>query len=98
MKKDTIASIQNLALCLQTMIKTRFGKKIKPIYTKGKYKSVYLSFYRNHVYQFYAEDHGGYILVYLLRDDKVIKKDIIQKNDSIEQFYRKITPFFAFIS
>lgn len=93
--RDYIKNIKDIALCLQTMIKTRYGKKVKPIFTSGKYKSVHISFYRSpYVYQFYVEDRVGYYIVYLLKNEKIVKKDLLKKQELIETFYQKIMYFF----
>jgi len=97
--RDIIDSIRDIGICLQSMIKTRYHKNVKIIFTKGKYKSLYLSFYRSpYVYQFYVEDRHGYYIMYLLRNDKVVKKDIIKLEELIDRFYQKMIYFFRIIN
>ena len=97
MKPDTLKSIHDIGLCLKTLIKSRFNKDTKAIYTSGKYKSLYISFYKNHAWQFYIEDHIAYYLIFLLKDNKVIRKDIIRKGDTIDHFYTRILHFMYLI-
>lgn len=93
--RDYIKSIKDIALCLQTMIKTRYRKSVKPIFTSGKYKSAHISFYRSpYVYQFYIEDRVGYYHIYLLKDEKIVKRDTINKPELIERFYQRMIYFF----
>ena len=55
--RDYIKNLKDIMLCIQTMIRTRFGKKTKIIFTKGRYSSAYISFYKAPwVIQFYCED------------------------------------------
>lgn len=97
--RDIIGSIHDIGICLQSMIKTRYHKNVKIIFTKGKYKSLYLSFYRSpYVYQFYVEDRHGYYIMYLLRNDKVVRKDIIKLEELIDRFYQKMIYFFRIIN
>lgn len=93
--RDVIKSIKDIGLILQSMIKSRYHKNVKPIYTSGRYKSIHISFYRSpYVYQFYVEDRHGYYLVYLLRNEKIVKRDTIYSEERIERFYQKILYFF----
>jgi hypothetical protein len=97
--RDIIKSINDIGLCLQSMIKTRYKKSVKPIFTKGKYKSLYISFYRSpYVYQFYIEDRNGYYLTYLLKNEKVVKKELIKHEETIDRFYQKMIYFFRIIN
>ena len=97
--RDVIKSIQDVGLCIQAMIKTRYRKNVKLIFTTGKYKSLYLSFYRSpYVYQFYVEDRIGYYNVYLIKNEKVVKRDYIKREELIERFYQKMTYFFRIIN
>lgn len=96
-KQEILKSINDIGLCLKSMIKTRYNKKVRLIYTSGKYKSLFLSFYKNHVWQFFVEDRYNYYLVYMLKDDKVIRKSVLRKNISIDQLYRELTYFFNLI-
>lgn len=96
--RDIISSIEDIMLCLQAMIRNRFGKKTKIIFTKGKYKSAYISFYRtSYVWQFYVEDKVNHYMVYLLKNEKIIKKEMIRREELVEQFYRKILYFFRYM-
>lgn len=92
---ETITSLTDVGICLRTIIKSRYKKNIKIIYTKGRYKSLYISFYKSpYVYQFYVEDRSGQYRVYLLKDNRIVKKDAIRNNESIDNFYKKIRYFF----
>lgn len=96
--RDTIKSIREVGLCLQSMIKTRYRKNVKLIFTSGKYKSLYVSFYKSpYVYQFYIEDKNGYYNVYLLRNENVVRKDMIKREELVERFYQKMIYFFRII-
>lgn len=96
--RDYIKGIKDIMLCIQTMIRTRYNKKTKIIFTNGTYKNAYLSFYRApYTWQFYCEDKGSYYILYLLKNEKIIRKDVIRKNESIELFYTKLTYFFKYI-
>lgn len=96
--RDIIKSIYDVGLCIQAMIKTRYHKNVKLIFTKGKYKSMYVSFYKSpYVYQFYIEDRNGCYMVYLLRNEKIIKKDFIKREELIERFYQKMIYFFSYV-
>jgi hypothetical protein len=96
--RDIIKTLEDIMLCLQAMIRNRFGKKTKIIYTRGKYKSAYLSFYKNpYLWQFYVEDRVSHYMVYLLKNEKIIRKEMIRKEESVEQFYRKILYFFRYM-
>lgn len=99
-KKDYIRSLEDIGRCLQVMIKNRTKKNVKFIITKGsKYRSMYISFYRSpHVYQFYIEDRHGRYMVYLLKNDKVVRQDYIKNNELIDKFYQKIQHFFSIIN
>lgn len=97
--RDYIKSITDIGLILQALIKNRFRKTVKIIYTKGKYKSLYVSFYRSpYVYQFYVEDHAGYYLMYLIKNDKIVKKELIRKEELVNTFYQKLGYFFRIIN
>lgn len=97
--RDIIKRITDIGTILQAMIKTRYRKNVKVIYTSGKYKSLYLSFYRSpYVYQFYVEDRHGYYMVYLLKNEKVVRKDTIYSEERIERFYQKMIYFFRIIN
>lgn len=98
MKRDIITSIRDIGLCLQTMIKTRYKKKTKPIYTNGKYKSLFISFYKNQAWQFYVQDKSGYYLICLLRNERLVRKDIVRREELIERFYQKMIYFFRIIN
>lgn len=96
--RDIIKSIKDVGLCLQSMIKTRYNKNVKLIFTTGKYKSLYVSFYKSpYVYQFYVEDRNGYYNVYLLRNENIVRKDMIKREELIERFYQKMIYFFRII-
>lgn len=98
-KRDCIKSLDDVGRCLQTIIKTRYKKNVKLIFTNGKYRSLYLSFYKSpYVFQFYVEDRHGRYMVYLLKNDKIARKDMIKNNEIIEQFYKKIRYFFNIIN
>lgn len=97
--REHIQSISDIGLCLQTMIRNRYKKKTKPIYTHGRYKSLYITFYRSpHVFQFYVEDRMNSYMVYLLKNEKIVRKDIVQKNESIERFYTRMSHFFHIVN
>lgn len=96
--RDIIKSIYDVGLCIQAMIKTRYHKNVKLIFTKGKYKTLYLSFYRSpHVFQFYIEDLNGHYMIYLLKNEKIVKKDYIKKEETISMFYQKMIYFFRIV-
>jgi hypothetical protein len=96
--RDYIKDIKDVMLCLQTMIRSRYGKKTKIIFTKGKYKSAYTSFYKSpYVWQFYCEDKVNCYMLYLLKDDKIIRKELIRKEELVDNFYRKLIYFFRLI-
>lgn len=96
--RDIIKTIEDIMLCLQAMIRNRFSKKTKIIYTRGKYHSAYISFYRNsYVWQFYVDDKVNYYMVYLLKNEKIIRKEMIRREELIENFYRKILYFFRYM-
>lgn len=93
--RDIIKTIDDIMLCLQTMIRNRYNKKTKIIYTRGKYRSAYISFYKSpYVVQFYVEDKVNCFMVYLLKNEKIVRKEMIKKEELVEQFYRKILYFF----
>ena len=95
--RDYINSISDIMLCLQSMIRTRYNKKTKIIYTYGRYKSAYTSFYRNHVWQFYVEDKINHFTVYLLKNEKIVEKEIFNKKELVERFYQKMLRFFKYM-
>jgi hypothetical protein len=95
--KDYINSLQDIMICLQTMIHTRFHKRVKIIFTDGKYKSAYTSFYKSYTWQFYVENKVSYYKIYLLKNERIIRHDIIRMNESIERFYQKMIYFFRLI-
>ena len=96
--RDHIKDIKDIMLCLQTMIRTRYSKKTKIIFTKGKYISAYTSFYKTpYVWQFYCEDKVNCYMLYLLKDEKIIKKDLIKKEELVDLFYKKLIYFFRLI-
>ena len=64
--RDYIKSIKDIMLCLQSMIRTRFNKQVKIIFTDGRYKSAYTSFYKNYTWQFYVENKVAHYNIYLL--------------------------------
>ena len=98
MKHDILRSIKDIGLCLKTLIKARFNKNTKVIYTSsGRYKSLYISFYKNHIWQFYIEDKVSYYMIYLLKDNKVAKKDVLKKGETIDRFYTRILHFINLI-
>lgn len=97
MKKDILKSIRDIALCLQSMVKSRWNKNIKIIFTKGRYQSCYFSFYKNYVWQFYVEDRTSYYMIYLLKNERVIKKDMIRKEEPVDRFYLRMSHFFHLI-
>lgn len=99
-KKDYIKSLEDIGRCLQVMIKNRIHKNTKIIIsTSGRYRSLYMSFYRSpHVFQFYIEDRHGRYMIYLLKNDKIVRKDYIKNNELIEKFYQKIQYFFGIIN
>lgn len=98
MKPEKINNISDVGLCLKTLIKFRFNRDTKVIYnSSGRYKSLYISFFKNHAWQFYVEAHGTYYLIYLLKDNKIVKKDMIRKGDTVERFYTRILPFIRLI-
>ena len=97
--REYIQSISDIGLCLQTMIYNRYKKKTKPIYTHGRYKSLYITFYRSsHVFQFYVEDRASNYMIYLLKNEKIVRKDVIHKRESIERFYIRMSHFFHIIN
>lgn len=97
-KNDNIKSIRDIGLCLQTMIRNRFNKKTKVIQTDGsKYPSLYISFYKNHTWQFYIQDKVSYYIVFLLKNDKVVRKEIVRHNEYISTFHGKMMYFFRLI-
>lgn len=96
--RDCIKNISDIMLCIQSIIKSRFGKKVKIIYTKGRYHSAYVSFYKSPwVCQFYCEDKANKYMLYLLRNERVIRRDVILKKEEIEHFYTKLMHFFRYI-
>lgn len=97
--RDVIKSIKDIGLCLQSMIKSRYHKSVKLIFTTGKYKSLYLSFYKSpYVYQFYVEDRNNNYTVYMLKNEKISRKDTIYHEERIERFYQKMLYFFRIIN
>lgn len=93
--RDYIKNIKDIMLCLQAMIRSRFGKKAKIIFTRGLYKSAYISFYKSpYVWQFYCEDKVNKYVLYLLKNEKIVRKEIINKQELVENFYRKLIYFF----
>lgn len=93
--RDYIKNIKDIMLCLQAMIRTRFGKKTKIIFTRGLYKSAYISFYKApYVWQFYCEDKVNKYVLYLLKNEKIVRKEVINKQELVENFYRKLIYFF----
>lgn len=93
--RDYIKNIKDIMLCLQTMIRTRFNKRTKIIFTKGLYKSAYISFYKSpYVFQFYCEDRVNRYVLYLLKNEKIIRKELFNKQELVEQFYKKLVYFF----
>lgn len=96
-KQEKIKSITDIGLCLKTLIKNRYNKNTKLIYTDGRYKSLFISFYKNYSWQFYVQDKNGYFLVYLLKNDKVIKREMILRGEIMTNFYNKVSYFFKFI-
>jgi hypothetical protein len=93
--RDYIKNIKDIMLCLQTMIRTRFNKRTKIIFTQGLYKSAYISFYKSpYVFQFYCEDRVNRYVLYLLKNEKIIKKELFNKQELVEQFYKKLVYFF----
>lgn len=98
MKQDTLNSIKDIGLCLKTLIKSRFNRDTKLIYSNtGRYKNLYISFYKNHTWQFYLEDRGTYYLIYLLKDSRVVRKDVIKKGETVDRFYTRILHFIRLI-
>ncbi len=96
--RDYIKNIKDIMLCIQTMIRTRFGKRTKIIFTKGRYSSAYLSFYKNpHMWQFYCEDKVNFYVLYLLKNEKIIQKEMINKQELVEWFYTKLGHFFKWM-
>ena len=96
--RDYIKDIKDIMLCIQTMIRSRYNRKTKIIFTKGKYKSAYLSFYKsNYVWQFYCEDRLTNYMLYLLKEDRIVKKELIRKEELIDLFYKKLIYFFRLI-
>lgn len=95
--RDYIKSIKDIMLCLQSMIRTRFNKQVKIIFTDGRYKSAYTSFYKNYTWQFYVENRVAHYNIYLLKNDKIIRKDTILNNETVERFYQKMFYFFRHI-
>lgn len=96
--RDYIKNIKDIMLCLQTMIKTRYNKKTKIIFTKGRYKSAYLSFYKSpRVWQFYCEDKVNCYMLYLIKDEKLVRKEMIRKGELIEHFYTKVSHLFMYV-
>ena len=97
--RDIIKSIHDIGLCIQSMIKTRLRKNVRPIYTKGIYKSMFISFYRSpYDYQFFVEDKSNYYKIYLFRNEKIVRKAVINKEERVELFYQKMTNFFLTIN
>lgn len=97
--RDIIKSINDIGLCIQSMIKTHLHKSVKPIYTSGLYKSMFISFYRSpYVYQFFVEDKKNYYKIYLFRNEKLVKKNVINKEERVEIFYQKMMYFFRIIN
>lgn len=99
-ERECIKSLSDIGICLQTIIKSRYKKNVKPIYTSGgKYRSLYISFYRlSHVFQFYVEDRHSQFFICLLKNEKIIRKDVVRNNESIEYFYKRISYFFNLIN
>ena len=95
--RDYIENIRDFGLCIQNLVKTRFNKDVKLIFTKGRYKSMYVSFYKNHLWQFYIEDKQSCFEVYLLKDNKIVRKDTFLKKETVERFYQKMMYFFRMI-
>lgn len=98
--KERIDSISDIGLCLQSMIKTRYKKKTKPIYNlRSRFKSMHITFYKSpYVYQFYVEDKTNQYNVYLLKNEKIVKKDSIQKGETLERFYTRMTLLFNIVN
>jgi hypothetical protein len=99
-ERDKIKSLSDIGICLQTIIKSRYKKNVRPIYTSGgRYRSIYISFYRSpHVFQFYVEDRHNQFFICLLKNEKIIRKDIVKYNESIDYFYKRISYFFGLIN
>lgn len=97
--RDYIKSIEDIGRCIQVIIRSRYRQKSKFIITKGIYKSLYISFYKSpYVCQFYIEDRHDKYIVYLLKNDKIVRKDTVLKNELIEHFYKKLLYFFGVIN
>jgi len=92
--KDFITRLSDIMLCIQSMIHTRFHKRVKIIFTDGRYKSAYVSFYKNYTWQFYVENRVAYYKIYLLKNEKIVRQDIIRNNETIERFYQRMFYFF----
>lgn len=99
-ERDKIKSLSDIGICLQTIIKSRYKKNVKPIYTSGgRYKSLYISFYKSpHVFQFYVEDRRNQFYMYLLKNEKIIRKDVVRYNELIDYFYKRVSYFFGLIN
>lgn len=96
--QEKIKSINDIGLCLKTMIKNRYNKNTKLIYTDGKYKSLHIAFQaRSKSWQFYIQDKNGYFIIYLLCDDSVMRKILIRRDETITNFYVKMSYFFRMI-
>ena len=96
--RDYIKSIKDVMLCIQVIVRSRFKKKTKIIFTKGRYKSAYLSFYKdNYTWQFYCEDKVNRYELHLLKNDKVIRSDFIRKGELVDIFYQKLIYFFRYM-
>lgn len=96
--RDYIKNIKDIMLCIQTMIRTRFGRKAKIIFTKGRYSSAYISFYKSPwVIQFYCEDKMNVYKLYLLKNERIAYTEVINRRELVEQFYIKLSRFFRMI-
>lgn len=95
--KDYITSISDIMLCIQSMIHTKFNRRVKIIYTDSRYKSAYTSFYKNYTWQFYVENKVAHYNVYLLKNNKIVRKDVILNRETIERFYQRMFYFFRLI-
>ena len=92
-RRERIGSIKDIGVCLQSIIKSRYNKNVKLIYTKGLYKSLYVSFYKNYVFQFYVEDRHNKFVMYPLKNETVIRKDYLYKDMTVDVFYQRLLYF-----
>lgn len=92
---DKLSTLNIVCLIISTVIKSKLKKVATPLYGRGKYKNASITFYKQgKLCQFLIQEYNNYYKIYLLKNETLVRKEILKKSDTVKFALKKILYFF----